>query len=532
MAITIHKPNDPVTGFSLSAIAGSLPADTYKVRLEVVGTATASTQHIGAQQRSAPSSEQTIVLGAVGGIRLNWTNPTDGLNKNTIIFIYSQTLNRWYYYLGVGYTGLDPALTTYDLIVWTVTQNCGTNWLKGSTSPNPAFPCGLNAEIGQGMIEINGAAGDITPSDLISALKTSYGGSLPANAYYNDFKTFWGCWSIKSTGATSGSLNLYAWELWMFGGIENSDDFNIFCSSNRIQQTILYSPAQQGSCCYYSFGKCDLNCASFGGGTYGMDSTYYGHVQMCTTSLSKFTDSIISGSFPSIYYHDTFDNCNFICNQMILRNPTITAPVLKTTLLGSGCVRFSYSEGNNMVQLLNWQIDRGSYQVDLRSDRSGYTSAILKFIDPYFPNTKSGYDYIPVIYWRCYGREPNPVEIQSEVDIKVIDHKNNSIAGATVVLKNKAGVEMINTTTDANGVISKAYVTHHTVSHIIGSGDGYVGTNQINDYNPFTLTIKKKGYVTLETDFTLNKKTDEIITLKHIPLIAIIDNLEMLPFIV
>lgn len=71
MAIVIHKPNDPVTSFTLTQITGSLPADTYKIRLEVQGSESPGYQAQQAQQRSAPSSEETMILTSSAGIQMN-----------------------------------------------------------------------------------------------------------------------------------------------------------------------------------------------------------------------------------------------------------------------------------------------------------------------------------------------------------------------------------------------------------------------------------------------------------------------------
>jgi len=64
---------------------------------------------------------------------------------------------------------------------------------------------------------------------------------------------------------------------------------------------------------------------------------------------------------------------------------------------------------------------------------------------------------------------------------------------------------------DKVGIISEIHISNSV--HEDGGGATDTTTT---DYEPFTLTIKKSGYKTYKSKFTLNKKFDEIITLSKV----------------
>ena len=146
-----------------------------------------------------------------------------------------------------------------------------------------------------------------------------------------------------------------------------------------------------------------------------------------------------------------------------------------------------------------------TYDVTLYSNGVG-----IILVDPVFTPVTSklnGFMSVGVTYniWLDYT-----------FDLKVIDANNNNISGASVILKDKNGTEIINTTTDANGTIASTEVNAKVWSHTNDTGTKqYIDfvDEDLTDYNDFTLEIKKAGYQTYTKKFTLDKKIDWVIRL-------------------
>jgi hypothetical protein len=109
---------------------------------------------------------------------------------------------------------------------------------------------------------------------------------------------------------------------------------------------------------------------------------------------------------------------------------------------------------------------------------------------------------LPTMVWQgtpvagCY------LKWYADMDLKVTDKYGNDIVGATVTVKNTNGDQQFSTNTDANGEISETvFVVKDAWS---GTGSG----NTRTDYNDFTMTIVKDGYMTYEKKFTVYKAID------------------------
>ncbi len=132
------------------------------------------------------------------------------------------------------------------------------------------------------------------------------------------------------------------------------------------------------------------------------------------------------------------------------------------------------------------------------STGANYVGGIKDFLGP-LPFPVCVWDGTPVL--GCY------IKWYATVKVKVIDKNNNSIANATVQVKNKDGVTQFETSTDTNG---EATGTVWCVKDAwSGSGSG----NTRTDYNDFTLKITKAGYADFETKLTIYKEKDLMITL-------------------
>ena len=93
-----------------------------------------------------------------------------------------------------------------------------------------------------------------------------------------------------------------------------------------------------------------------------------------------------------------------------------------------------------------------------------------------------------------------------EGNLKVIEMHNGAINGAIVKIWDKDSNLVVDTTTDANGVIPTQIITRGYYNQANGS--------TLQDASPHTMTVEKDGYTTYEAEFTLKQKTDWLIALQ------------------
>lgn len=95
---------------------------------------------------------------------------------------------------------------------------------------------------------------------------------------------------------------------------------------------------------------------------------------------------------------------------------------------------------------------------------------------------------------------------QYEFDLKVIDKDNVAINGATAKIWDKDSNLVVDTTTNASGVIATQTITRGYYNQANG--------NTLQEASPHLIKIEKAGYTMYEADFTLGDKTDWIIALQ------------------
>lgn len=95
---------------------------------------------------------------------------------------------------------------------------------------------------------------------------------------------------------------------------------------------------------------------------------------------------------------------------------------------------------------------------------------------------------------------------QYEFDLKVIDKDNAAINAATVKIWDKDSNLIVDTTTNASGVIATQTITRGYYNQANG--------NTLQEASPHLIKIEKAGYTTYEADFTLEDKTDWLIALQ------------------
>jgi hypothetical protein len=93
-----------------------------------------------------------------------------------------------------------------------------------------------------------------------------------------------------------------------------------------------------------------------------------------------------------------------------------------------------------------------------------------------------------------------------EFDLKVIDKDNVAINGATVKVWDKDSNLIVDTTTNASGVITTQTITRGYYNQTNG--------DTLQEASPHLIKIEKAGYTTYEADFTLGDKIDWLIALQ------------------
>jgi len=93
-----------------------------------------------------------------------------------------------------------------------------------------------------------------------------------------------------------------------------------------------------------------------------------------------------------------------------------------------------------------------------------------------------------------------------EFDLKVIDKDSVAINAATVKIWDKDSNLIIDTTTNASGVIATQTITRGYYNQANG--------NTLQEASPHLIKIEKAGYTMYEADFTLEDKTDWTIALQ------------------
>lgn len=135
-------------------------------------------------------------------------------------------------------------------------------------------------------------------------------------------------------------------------------------------------------------------------------------------------------------------------------------------------------------------------------DYSNFTLALYQI-------TQNSYLINPVVTgWNIEWTAPSTGKIyrQYEFDLKVIDKDNVAINGATVKIWDKDSNLIVDTTTNASGVITTRTITrgYYDLAH----------GNTLQEASPHLIKIEKVGYTTYEADFTLEEKTDWLIALQ------------------
>jgi len=494
LTITYNAPLTVQTGLSLSAIAGTLPAATYYIKI-------ISTNKTGSWLSSAhchsPSAQSNITLASPGGIRLTWTN-TDARHAYTHIFIKSGTGSWQYYRVAGGYNGTTGA--TYDMTSWNVyasypfVENCLT------------MPFGFNNTSGCGEVAITGSSGDVTPAAVAAALAAAGA----TNYYWDGDRNFAmvHCWN--SSAATGGTFTITGKVLWIYGGFFNSALLQITSTRQYSSLSSIGVPCQQGGWTRFNIGMASLKNCWIGEGKVALTGQGYGGQQFNPGSAAVISESIIGSQYAYISYASNYTNTTFVSGSVYDMVNDAVNNVMDIRIF-DGYLYLYYSTRNSIFRNLLIRTT-GNYDLAHQEIGAGWQAYKHIIIDGLFPLRT---DNIPVVQWYS-ANGMNPVELKFSVNIKVLDAYNNPISGATVKMTNTNGATVINTTTSASGVITEQFVIRTTLAHKAGSGNGYGAayTDQVN-YNPFTLEIRAAGWETYRSTMTITDKFNMQITLQR-----------------
>ena len=511
--ITVYKPPAPVTNLQATNISGTMPAGNYLIRLVVFGNMSPSSSRYASQHRSSPSNLVNITLASTGGIKLNWTNSTDGYAKTMLIFIMKDN-DRWKFNVQApeGYNGVTGE--EYNLTEF-YASNYGTPiWGVDTNTPDPPVPYGLDSWQGMGIVKVTGDAGSLTFAHIVSAIETAYGGTLPNSTYYNDFYTFAGFWSIDTYSATSGSLTVSAWDLWLMA-LYNGNNFQIKSTSNPAYRTAMAFPMYAGSSTCVYFGNTNLNQVTIHQGATGMDANYWGTVQSSNNIYTFIKNSIVSFSYPKFYSASGFEGSIFYCGEgLFFYCGNEASPIIELTF-AYGTIRYQggYCGANNLT--FRDITIAGSHAYDMNSRKNtGYASGV-QFIDSTF-SARS--DNIPIVYWFYQTYPHYPVLAGNSFNMLITDEDGTIVDGANVTLTNEDGT-VFSVLTSSNGNITEQIVYHHHINRTTPD-NGY--SNDIDNKNPYNLTITKTNYETYTvTNFNISDKVDMVVgLLDEIPYFA------------
>lgn len=505
--ISIIPPPHQPENLTAENITGNLGADTYKFR--VIHGGNMSTSRSGAQLWSPSSNEVTININSTQAVHLHWDNSTDPWVSHTWLFVKKDSEDIWRMILANGYS---PYLNNdYNFTTWSgkISAYNPQIWMKDGNSPDPSVPNNISTTDGVGMISVSGDAGSLSFIYVILALQNYYGGDLPNTTYWDGKYYFTGAWSLDTHLATSGTMDLSAWKLWMYGGIENGANFQLKAGYNTNQPTVIEIPPYAGSSNYLHFGKASLNNTIIGTGAQGLDANYFSSLQLATTDDTKIWNSVVTATYPSLAYLETYKNSKLIMSQLLVNYAWGKEQPFEDLNVLQGIVRIAYSYTNDTYfrRLVHQQICTASYHIEMRFP---YASSVYStyLVDSEFPQCSD----LPIVYWRP-SVASKPLYIGYSFNLKTVYENGTSIPSANVTLIDKNGDTTFTKLTDSNGEIEEQFVFPRAMNRSTLTV-GY--TDQVIGYAPYNLSIITTNFADYElNNLNFTEKVDWTIALSE-----------------
>ena len=499
MSITYNEPLTPPIINSVAAIPGDFPAGTYYIW--VLDRGNEGRWHQSPMFCS--SMVKTVFeLTEPGGISVDIT-PTDSRRTYSNVWIGTNTQSDMFFYrfdnsmVGTTETTLniDTYIHRYQFFVTIEKALTYPNFINSITS-------------GIGMIEVTGNAGTFTVEDIASVLNTAGAD----NYWFDGERKLYMLHSIDLRDATGGTFDVSNTDLWLFGGLFNTDNRVLLYSSSIIGRgTKLSIPTDTAASDYFFPGQCNLNNAEISGDYLGWTGHRVWGGRVRFSSQSRLTNCSMYGgaySYPA-NNPDCFVDCNFYLSWT-LAFVNINEPTNEIKGLNFLYDPSQIRTRNNYSFILRDAKSSGVFNLDHRR-YSATPSGIRLFIDCDFNGE------LPNIYWRHSTDDLGEILYGNSINIKIINEDGDPVENVNVKINNNEE-ELLNTTTGVDGKIDEFIGVHKVFTQDTGLGEGY---NTITtDKNPFGIKISKTGYETYETEIEIEDKQDLIITLKKaVPLL-------------
>jgi len=477
MAVTYYAPLAKPTINSLTAIAGTIPAGTYDVRIVSRGQS--------GDLRSVPlwcspaSDAVQIVLAATGGIQIALTAP-DANHNNTLVYIklssatYYSLFNANY----VGYAGTSIDLTSYTAIFYMLylTEDC------------PEMPYGLSKVLGSGKLTISGAAGNLTIANLAAAMVAAG----ETNFLYSSLSLFACVCPIEVT-ASSGTLSFTEKTLSPFYGYFGNANFSLTCAGggSTINGKLTIAAYMEGGCTFARLSKCDIKYAELGQGC-GATGRIGGFILTLTAdSLLTFCHIHL---LRSSYLSTNYVTCTFF-GESIIASGNITDQNL------FGIVFFSYNWSEYTIA---GGISDGSGNYDFIMNNNNVYSNTAKLVrNRTFLNRSLN---LPVCYWSNNGNLQNDLLIQRSFDLIAYDAVTQAVLSGVTVTITRSDAVVVTLTTDVNGAVTQTWLTHARFNKLAGSGAGYGDAYTDKTIYSYTMTLAKTGYQSETIPLTITDK--------------------------
>lgn len=512
MAVTVLGPPATITGVTATLIAGGtlLANTTYYVRIT---TRTLNSYYwYNGNRTSVPSVQISFTTDAVNrSARIDWT-PITGVAG---YIIYCSEISNNYYSKKCGAAA---SLTVAGTSVSTYTITApATATSMDSFSAFPVttnLPYGFSKDLGSITVSFDGTT---TLQNIYDAIVASGHGSY----VYWDGTAFWLKGGLYCTGTTAGSLTFVGKVICCFQGGIRVTNPNLAISMG----TKVAGGQTQNGCIIYSSLESPLFLAYLR--LYDcrvtsilIPATYYGWGGQGDIYPSTLTGTDIINLYVDLMGFRGSGAATEIphnINTNVSGYAAWTGVSTNVRLVGNtpGLYIFT-TTGEPAFRDWFWDVQSNSH-------------LLLGIVNPgkkiriYDCTFKQGgavtTNNLPVCYWLAgYGNifadGEYPVEVYSSVTLKIVDSANLPISGASVVLKNKNNLTVLNTTTNAQGLITKADILRAKMDYD-GTTPSTFGTT-IENLNDFTLTISKTGYETYTQIFSLTTKIDWQVSLKPI----------------
>lgn len=507
MALTWTAPLATPTGLAASVSAGgSLPASTtYYIRV-IARVIEARLSNVGADQRiSSPCAEVSVTTDATNKtLNISWNAVAGASYYDVHITKNGSATNRWKTTKVGRISDGSEAHATTNLTSLSFTAE--TRMFKNDNHPfvvdtTLSIIGNLDRELGTGKLDITGVCGNITEADLVAAIPSTHcfydGGQL---VILGDIIVAGG-----ATGNLTFSNGLTICPL--YGNFYNAGTgFYVIARTCNIAlaRWSVRLPLKNWTIKNTTFRGSAYTPVPYTTYVWGGDNYVLLDDGTTDEGGNLFLGVIVQCDDPDGTYQD------FNVVGALIGNSTNS---YRMTILRATCTYF-------WIRISNYKTSDAFIVRDCTMNNNGYQIRVyyawtdpFPIYDPTFIYTGITDNNRPKVWWSYSDGYSNQIDIFRSFNISLIDEKNITIQNAEIKLVDKNGNIIFTETTDSNGQITSQDVK---VTEITKTSGGGVYDSDYNDLSPFTLEIRKSGFKTYISKFTLSKAFDEIITLQQI----------------